>query len=121
MAYAKRIRLESRRRSVINSARFAIDESAIKAERVARDGRKQISPSNGSIFKLPTGIPAIRGARVSLLASVMQKCMQRYGELLRASRRLITDHGQELTAVSSFEMNLITVLTNIVLFFSLLR
>jgi len=47
--------LESRRRFVINSARFAIDESAIKAERVARDGRKQILPSNGSIFKSSDG------------------------------------------------------------------
>jgi len=46
--------LESRRRRpVINCARFAIDEIAIKAGRVARDGRKRISPSNGFIFKSP--------------------------------------------------------------------
>lgn len=68
----------SRRQSVINCARFAIDESAIKAERVVRDGRKQISPSNKSIFKSLNCVCTCgkdsrhRCARISLL----EKCKQ---------------------------------------------
>lgn len=52
--------LESRRRSVINSARFAIDESAIKAERVARDAAGNKFRLRMDLFlNRPTGIPVI--------------------------------------------------------------
>lgn len=82
--------LESRRRSVINSARFAIDESAIKAERVARDGRKQISPSNGSIFKSPSWDPGDFEARELRSSLCKNVCGPLRGHL-RPARRLITD------------------------------